>query len=111
MKTALELREGSGATARQIFYWTEAGYLKAHQEKVGSGRAYTYDDDELEVAERMARLTAGGVAANVAAEIARHPIYHNETAPGVYVLVVDIVQGQKITLSVHLEPAEVSGDE
>jgi DNA-binding transcriptional MerR regulator len=89
MKTAVDM-QASGATPRQIYTWTEQGWLKPRQDgKVGSGRSYTYDDSELVVCERMARLTAGGITARVAADIARQAGDLVEVAPQVYVLVLD----------------------
>lgn len=102
MKTAVEMA-ASGATPRQVYTWTERGWLRAHQDgRVGSGRSYTYDDTEYQVCERMARLTAGGIAARFAAEIARTTLYFHETAPGVFVLVMDCQPGQRYALSVSL---------
>jgi hypothetical protein len=88
MKTATEMLQ-TGASRRQIHYWTERGLLKAHKDSVGSGHAYTYDDSEWHVCERMARLIAGGVAVGVAADVARQMGRLVEVAPKVWVLVLD----------------------
>lgn len=107
MKTATEMLR-SGASRRQIHYWTERGFLKAYTENVGSGRAYTYPDEELLVCERMARLTAGGLAVAVAADVARTTMYFHEPAPGVYVLVVDPQPSVQVELSVRMVTPELA---
>jgi DNA-binding transcriptional MerR regulator len=58
----------TGATYRQLDYWTRAGWLSA--EPVGSGRSRKWSQRDREIARAMVRLIAAGVNTSTAARIA-----------------------------------------
>lgn len=76
-----------GVSYRQLDYWIRFGYIEAENPTPGSGRRRVVAPEELLVAERMARLVAGGMAVAVAAIVARQPDEHVEIARGVTVRV------------------------
>lgn len=62
----------TGATYRQLDFWTRAGYLHPERPKgLGSGRARVWPDDELAVATDMAMLVFYGFTPRLAHAIAR----------------------------------------
>lgn len=58
-------------TYRQLDYWTRVGYLNATMPAPGSGHVRTWSDEELTVAQLVARLGRAGIPAGRAAELAR----------------------------------------
>lgn len=60
-----------GATYRQVNYWVMRGYLRPEHETPGPGEPRRWPAVEREVARRMARLTAAGLPAELAAVFAR----------------------------------------
>jgi DNA-binding transcriptional MerR regulator len=69
----------TGATARQLGYWRETGYLKP-KGAGGSGTQFYWPQAEVEAAAMMVRLVGAGVAPAAAARAARNG---GELAPGV----------------------------
>jgi hypothetical protein len=62
-----------GLTYRRLDYWTRQGYLLAIGEvRPGSGRLRVWPVSEIEVADRMVRLTEVGLDLLVASELARY---------------------------------------
>jgi len=60
-----------GATPRQLDFWIRMGYLLPDQPAPGSGRSREWPESEIQVAQLMARLVAGGFVPAAAAEHAR----------------------------------------
>ena len=71
-----------GITYRQLDYWTRQGHLKPKQDAPTSGAPRKWPLAELEIARRMARLTAAGIAVENAAAFARDSWPAGEIAPG-----------------------------
>jgi hypothetical protein len=59
-----------GVTYRQLDHWTTQGYLIAKEPSPGSGRRRTWTADQLEIAERMGRLSRIGLTLALAHRIA-----------------------------------------
>lgn len=62
----------TGATYRQLDYWSRTGYLHPNNVLAGSGVARTWPDGELEVARLMAQFVQAGLTVPAAAHAARH---------------------------------------
>ena len=72
-----------GVSYRNLDYWTRQGWLRPENGATpGSGRSREWPESELEIARRMARLTAAGITASVAAEFAREQWPFGDIAPG-----------------------------
>jgi hypothetical protein len=66
----------TGATYRQLDYWTRAcNYL--HASSPGSGHARVWTEREYRVAALMVRLLRAGIELGVAAKVARHAVESN----------------------------------
>jgi DNA-binding transcriptional MerR regulator len=65
-----ELKVLTGATYRQLDFWTRVGYLHPVG-KSGSGHRREYPPAEAIVAARMAALTAAGLTPRIAHDFAR----------------------------------------
>ena len=65
------MTEGSGATYRQIDYWTSKGHLLALNQGYGSGSPRYWQLSEVVVAHRMKALTDLGIRVAVAERVAR----------------------------------------
>jgi len=65
------MTEGSGATYRQIDYWSRKGHLVALNEGYGSGSRRYWRESEVTVARRMKALTDLGLKIGVAEQVAR----------------------------------------
>lgn len=78
-----------GLSYRQLDYWTRCGHITADDPSPGSGHRRTWPGEQLELAERMARLVISlpGVSLSTVAAIARQPDVDVELAPGVTVSV------------------------
>lgn len=61
----------TGASRRQIDYWTGRGWLDAVPGSGGTGRARRWPASEVEVCRRMVRLVDVGIDPGVAAALAR----------------------------------------
>lgn len=80
--------EVPGLSYRQLDYWVRVGYLRPGNPTGGSGTVRSWPDDELAVAQTMARLVAAGLTVAAAHMVARGDA---EIAPGVRVLVEPVV--------------------
>jgi len=60
-----------GLTYRQVDYWTNRGYLRAHSNNPGPGADRTWLDGETYVAARMLALVEVGFRLNKAHDLAR----------------------------------------
>lgn len=80
-----------GITYRQLNYWVMQGHLKPEQRAQGSGMPRRWPATEVEVAKRMALLTAAGFAVEKAAVFARKSWPAGEIAAGVWIEVRDAV--------------------
>lgn len=71
-----QVAELAGATARQIWYWADAGYLipeGGHPKGLSSnGYRFEWPEAEVRVACRMARLVRAGLTVEKAATFARY---------------------------------------
>lgn len=70
---------GTGATYRQLDYWTRRGWFSppGHPEDrqaVGSGKARKWTERERQIASLIVRLTRSGVNVTTAARIARDAV-------------------------------------
>lgn len=63
--------DGSGASYRQIDYWTRRGYLNAEQRAARSGYCRWWPASEVPVARRMKALADIGMNLDVAQQAAR----------------------------------------
>jgi hypothetical protein len=84
-----------GVSYRRLDYWARCGYLRADGEGSGSGVRRRFSDDELRVAQLMARLVDAGLTVPTAANVARCAIAderggsaYAHLAEGVYLSVV-----------------------
>lgn len=69
---APDMLAATGATYRQLNYWTTSGYLRTDSNpNPGSGRGRTWPASEVPVVALMARLSDAGVLASTAAVVAR----------------------------------------
>lgn len=80
---SLHLDHELGITYRQLNHWVIRGYLRPDHARRTSGIARTWPEAELEVARRMARLTAAGISPEVACKFARESWPSGEIAPGI----------------------------
>ena len=64
----------TGASYRQVDYWTKRGYLRAETTKPGSGKHRRWPKQECDVLRVMVQLGAVGVEPAAAAKIARDAI-------------------------------------
>lgn len=69
--TAPELCVASGATYRQVDFWTKSGLLRPTREHEGSGNPRAYDVTELSVAILMTRMVKEGLMPQHACDLAR----------------------------------------
>jgi hypothetical protein len=84
--TTVEVAHQSGATYRQIDYWTRSGLLRpVHQG--GTGPARFWPPEEAEIAQRTARLVTAGLPLAWSAHFARNHWPAGELAPGITVSV------------------------
>lgn len=81
-----------GLTVRRLDFWTTRGYLRADIPSPGSGRARTWSDAEVRVAELMVQLTGAGITAEAAARLARDPAAGAEELRRL----ADLVEGQSV---------------
>jgi MerR HTH family regulatory protein len=86
-----------GISYRQLDYWVRRGYLRPERRtarggKYGGGQGVSrrWPAAELEIARRMARLTAAGITPERAAVFARESWPSGEIAPGI---TVEITRG------------------
>ncbi len=81
------VRDELGMSYRQMDYAVRAGYLRPVREWRGrrrsSGSPRYWTDEELDVARRLGRLTAAGLALETAARVARSGPGRSEIAPGI----------------------------
>jgi hypothetical protein len=77
------LVDGGLVSYRQIDYWVRRGWLRPDDPRPGSGYGRDWSDDEVRVAERMARLVRAGLAPDVAARLAREDRWPATLASGV----------------------------
>lgn len=61
----------AGLTQRQLSHWTERGWIVPENGRPGSGKVMRFSEQEARIALVMAELTAAGVGASRAAELAR----------------------------------------
>lgn len=78
-----------GISYRQLDYWSRKGHLRPGGQR-GTGHVRQWAPAELEVAARMARLTAAGIAVETAAAFARGGWPRGEIAPGVVLQVLPV---------------------
>jgi len=71
-----------GITYRQLNYWVMQGHLHPEHDTRSSGIPRRWPAGELEIARRMARLTAAGLTVERAAVFARDSWPEGEIAPG-----------------------------
>jgi hypothetical protein len=69
--TASELIAASGATWRQVDWWTRAGYLKPSNKKRGTGTPNRYPIAEAQIAAYALELITAGFTASAALGYAR----------------------------------------
>lgn len=61
----------TGISYRQLDHWTQQGYLRARQDRTGTGHRRRWFPGEREVAELMVRLIEAGLNVETAAKTAR----------------------------------------
>jgi hypothetical protein len=78
-----------GVTYRQLNYWVNRGWLRPVQAARSSGVPRRWPLLELEIAKRIERLAAAGVAVDRAAVFARESWPAGEIAPGIRIEISD----------------------
>lgn len=61
----------TGASYRQVDYWSKRGYLRPEQVKTGSGKHRRWPRQEYDVLRVMVKLQTAGCEVSAAAKIAR----------------------------------------
>lgn len=74
----------TGATKRQVDYWTRSGYLVADEVEPGAGHRRRWEDEEVGVCRLLVRLTNAGLAPDVAVAVARGDY---EIGPGLFIFI------------------------
>lgn len=69
--SSVDLMAATGATYRQVDYWTRVGYLRPPEPTPGSGAQRAYPPAEVRVAALMVALVNAGVEVGAAALAAR----------------------------------------
>lgn len=69
--TSVDLMRLTGATYRQVDYWSRVGYLRPPEPTPGSGAQRVFSPTEVQVAYLMVALTNAGVEVGAAALAAR----------------------------------------
>jgi hypothetical protein len=87
--TTADIMYEAGITYRQCDFWARAGYLEPGRQwqgsRRGSGSPRVWPKSELEVAQRMGRLTRAGIPVPLAAFIVRESWPRAEIAPGIFI--------------------------
>lgn len=83
-----ELALSLGITYRKLTHWVAQEYLRP-EGGGGTGYPFRWPPSELEIAQRMGRLTAAGLQASAAARVARDTWPEGELAPGIAIVVTD----------------------
>ena len=77
----------TGATYRQLDYWTKQGWLKPDEPNPGKGQLRSWPNDEVRIARIMVCLVQAGLLPHVAASTARSVVwtgFHDyELGPGI----------------------------
>ena len=87
--TSADIMYEARITYRQLDFWERAGYLKPDRiwrgNKRGSDSPRSWPKAELEVAQKMGKLTRAGIPAALAASVARSGESRTEIAPGIFI--------------------------
>ncbi len=69
--TAGDVLEATGASHRQLYYWTAAGYVHALNDRAGTGHRLVYSTDEVRVIAVLVLLVREGIQLQTAVRAAR----------------------------------------